>query len=213
MSVLTGQRIVPLASPRDERETKALRDGLLDGGIGIVEIALRTPHAMTALASLSGESRLAVGAGTVLDAVHARASIDAGASFLVSPGLSEEVVAVAREHGVPVLPGVATASEVMRARALGLRTLKVFPANVLGGLRLLDAWHAVFDDIGFMPSGGVSQDSLAEHLAHPAVAAVSGSWMTSGALLAEGADVVAAAVHAARLAASQVPVARGAEPR
>lgn len=195
-SVLDGQALVPLAAPADAAQTAALRDGLLGGGLHIVEVGLRTPYSMTALGELAAHGELIVGAGTVLDAAQAEAALDAGAQFLVTPGYADDIVEVAQHRGIPIVPGVATATEVLRARQAGLRFVKLFPANVLGGLKLIDALSAAFGDMRFMPSGGVSQATLAEHLAHPAVAAVSGSWLTSGAMLDKGADAVAEAVRA-----------------
>lgn len=191
-------RLIPLASPRDAAETDALIGGIRD--IGIVEVALRTPYAPTALRAAASRADLVVGAGTVLNREQALSSIDAGARFLVSPGLDAAVVRVAQEAGIPVLPGVATPSEVMAARNLGVHTVKVFPAAVLGGLSLIDAFAAVFDDITYVPSGGVDETNLAEHLAHRAVAAVSGSWICSAERLRAGHEAVAeAALRALRI--------------
>ncbi|WP_144720100.1 bifunctional 4-hydroxy-2-oxoglutarate aldolase/2-dehydro-3-deoxy-phosphogluconate aldolase [Agrococcus jejuensis] len=205
MSAVAGHRLVPLAAPSTPGESAALADGLVAGGIGIVEVALRTPHAMDALRTIASRGDLVAGAGTVLDADQARAAIDAGARFLVSPGLSADVVAVAQAAGVDVLPGVMTATEVTMARDLGLRRLKLFPAGVAGGLALLDAYASVFADVTFMPSGGVSESTLATHLAHPAVFAVSGSWLAAGPAMREGADAVAAIAARAVAIAEAVP--------
>lgn len=191
MTVLDDHRLVPLAAPKNAAQTSALGDGLSAGGIGIVEVALRTPYALQAIATLAEESSLVVGAGTVLDVDQAEQALDRGASFLVSPGLSASVVRFAADRGIPVLPGVLTPTEVMVARDLGLQRLKVFPAAVGGGLALLDALASVFPDISFMPSGGVSASTLGDHLAHPSVFAVSGSWLAAPALLDQGADAVA----------------------
>lgn len=204
MSALGGHRLVPLAAPADAAEAAALADGLVAGGIGVVEVALRTEHAMDALRTIAGRGDLIVGAGTVLDAEQARAAVDAGARFLVSPGLSAAVVEVAQAAGIAALPGIMTPSEVMAARDLGLREVKLFPAGVAGGLALLDAYASVFADVRFMPSGGVSEATLAAHLAHPAVVAVSGSWLASGSLLREGADAVAAVAARAVAIADEV---------
>src|SRR5690606_7651281 len=130
----------------------------------------------TALADLAAAGDLLVGAGTVLDGMQAEAAIDAGAAFLVTPGYADDVVSVAQRRGVPVVPGVATATEVLRARQSGLHVVKLFPAHLLGGLAYVSALSAAFTDMKFMLSGGISKETLVEHLAHPAVAAVSGSW-------------------------------------
>lgn len=208
-SVLDGQRLVPLAAPADAAQAITLREGLLRGGLNVIEIGLRTPYAMTALAELAADGELVVGAGTVMDGAQAEAALDAGAAFLVTPGYADDIVEVARRRGAPIVPGVATATEVLRARQAGLRLVKLFPANILGGLALIDALSAAFGDMSFMPSGGVSQATLAEHLAHPAVAAVSGSWLTSGAMLDKGADAVAEAVRASVAIASSFAAKTG----
>lgn len=206
MSVLDGHRLVPLAAPADAAQTEALAEGLVEGGVPIVEVALRTEFALEALRRVAADGRLVVGAGTVLDADQARAALDAGAQFLVSPGLSVEVVRIAQDAGVPVLPGVLTPSEVMAARDLGLDRVKLFPASVGGGRALLDAHASVFRGIRFMPSGGVSPSTVQDYLAHPAVFAVSGSWIASSARLDEGASAVAATAEEARRLVDAVPV-------
>jgi 2-dehydro-3-deoxyphosphogluconate aldolase/(4S)-4-hydroxy-2-oxoglutarate aldolase len=193
-----AQRIIPLATPADDRQCDALVEGLLQGGIPVVEIALRADSALPAIARIAGRGDVAGGAGTVLGVDQAQRAVDHGASFLVTPGLDEAVVGWALDAGVPIVPGVMTPSEIQAARRLGLRRLKLFPAGLLGGTRALDAYGAVFRDVRFMPSGGVTQDTLRAHLAHPAVFAVSGSWMTNTAMLTAGADAVARAAAAAR---------------
>lgn len=201
MSALDGHRIVPLASPDNDAQCDALAEGLVAGGIGIVEIALRNDFGLAALRRLAQRDDITVGAGTVLDAEQARAAIDAGAQFFVSPGLSAQVAQVASEAGIDVVPGVMSPTEVMAARDLGIRRLKLFPARQAGGLSLLDAYAAVFRDVKFMPSGGVTEANIAEHLQHPAVFAASGSWIASTGALNEGADAVARAAASARRAA------------
>ncbi|MGZ2223949.1 bifunctional 4-hydroxy-2-oxoglutarate aldolase/2-dehydro-3-deoxy-phosphogluconate aldolase [Glutamicibacter nicotianae] len=195
MNVLDGQRVVPLAAPANAAQTDTLREGLLEGGLNIVEIGLRTSYAMTALETLAKSQDLVVGAGTVMDAAQAEAALDAGARFIVTPGFADDIFEVAQRRGVPIVPGTATATEVLRARQAGLRFVKLFPANVLGGLKFITALHAAFEDMKFMPSGGVSESTLAEHLAHPAVQAASGSWLTSNALLEQGVEAVAEKVR------------------
>lgn len=205
MTGLDAQRILPLAVPQNEQQTEALGVGLVAGGVGAVEVGLRGPFALEAVKRLSASGLpLLVGAGTVRTAAEADAAVEAGATFLVSPGLSVEVASRAEALGIPLLPGVATASEIMRARDLGFERLKLFPANVLGGFATLSAFHAVFPEASFVPSGGVTQQNLAEFLSHPAVGAVSGSWITSAAQLDGGAAVVEAAAVLASEAVSRV---------
>jgi 2-dehydro-3-deoxyphosphogluconate aldolase/(4S)-4-hydroxy-2-oxoglutarate aldolase len=202
LSAFEGQRVVPLAAPTNAAQTRALHRGLVDGGLNIVEIGLRTPYSMTALSELAEDDDLIVGAGTVMDAAHAETALSAGAQFLVSPGFADDVLDTARRHNTPYVPGIATPTEMMRAWQKGLRLVKLFPANALGGLKFIDALQPAFRDMTFMPSGGVSSDNLAEHLAHPAVAMVSGSWMTSTAMLDRGAADVARSVRSALETAS-----------
>lgn len=190
---LFTHRVIPLASISDPAHTSAIGDGLVAGGLPVVEVALRGEHGLSALAALAARGDLLVGAGTVLDVDQARAALDAGAEFVVTPGLDEAVVRFVQDAGVPIVPGVLTPTEVQAARALGLRRVKLFPAGVFGGLTLVEAYAAVYRDMAFMPSGGVSASNLGTFLAHPAVFAASGSWIVSGA--AEGADAVSAAAR------------------
>jgi 2-dehydro-3-deoxyphosphogluconate aldolase/(4S)-4-hydroxy-2-oxoglutarate aldolase len=188
-------RIIPLASVGDPDHIMAIGDGLVAGGLPVVEVALRGVHGMTALGRLAERGDLLVGAGTVLSVAQARAAMDAGAAFVVTPGLDAEVVRYVQAAGLAIIPGVLTPTEVQAAMGLGLTRLKLFPAGVFGGLKVLSAYADVYRDVRFMPSGGIRQENLGEHLAHPAVFAVSGSWITSAA--ADGADAVASAARAA----------------
>lgn len=188
-------RVVPLASIASEGDIDAIGDGLVAGGLPVVEVALRGEHGMTGIARLARRGDLLVGAGTVLSVAQAREALDAGAGFIVTPGLDAEVVRFAQDAGVPIVPGVLTPTEVQSAMRLGLDRLKLFPAGAFGGLNILSAYADVYRDVRFMPSGGVRQANLAEHLAHRAVFAVSGSWIT--AAVAQGADAVAEAAREA----------------
>jgi len=192
---LTDFRVVPLASIASPDHVDAIGDGLVAGGLPVVEVALRGEHGLPAIGRLADRGDLLVGAGTVLSVEQGRAALRAGAGFFVTPGLDPEVVRFAQDAGVPIIPGVLTPTEVQAAIRLGLNRLKLFPAGVFGGLKLLSAYADVYRDVRFMPSGGIRQENLAEHLAHPAVFAASGSWITGSA--AEGADAVAAAARAA----------------
>jgi 2-dehydro-3-deoxyphosphogluconate aldolase/(4S)-4-hydroxy-2-oxoglutarate aldolase len=127
-----------------------------------------------------------MGAGTVLSTEHAHSALDAGARFIVSPGLSEDVVRVASDAGLPVFPGVATATELQRAWNLGLRIVKFFPAGQAGGVAMIKALASVFRDVRFMPTGGVSASNLADYLTVPAVIACGGSWLTPKEAIAAG---------------------------
>ncbi|WP_144796595.1 bifunctional 4-hydroxy-2-oxoglutarate aldolase/2-dehydro-3-deoxy-phosphogluconate aldolase [Microbacterium paludicola] len=195
MNALFSHRVIPLASVADPSHLGAIGDGLVAGGLPVVEVALRGEHGAPALKSLAERGDLLVGAGTVLTVEQARTSLDAGAAFIVTPGLDAEVVRFVTGAGVPIVPGVLTPSEVQAAMRLGLDRLKLFPAGAFGGLTLLDAYRDVYRSVQFMPSGGVRQDNLAEHLAHSAVFAASGSWITAAA--ADGSQAVAERASAA----------------
>lgn len=183
--LLQGARIVPVAVIDDPGRAPGLGEALLAGGLDVIEVTLRTPAAVEAIAALAGVPGMRTGAGTVVTADQVDAAVDAGATFVVSPGLSADVVRRCRERGVPVLPGVATPSDLMAAVALGLTEVKFFPAGVLGGPAALKALSAPFPGMTFVPTGGVSAANLADYLRLPCVAAVGGSWMV-------GRDVVAA---------------------
>lgn len=176
-SVLDGARFLPLWTPRRVEDADSVAAALRSIGATIVEVALRTPEAMDALAALSGRADVVLGAGTVVHREQVDEAADRGASFIVSPGLSEEIVSHSLDRGLSVLPGVSTPSDLMRARSLGLSRVKLFPAELLGGVAWISALAAPFPEFRFMPSGGVTAANAETYLAHPAVFAVSGSWM------------------------------------
>jgi 2-dehydro-3-deoxyphosphogluconate aldolase/(4S)-4-hydroxy-2-oxoglutarate aldolase len=172
-------RVVPLVQAETPETAIRISEALVAGGLSIVEVVLRTDEALRCLHAVSeGVPEAVVGAGTVLTKAQAEAAVSAGARFIVSPGLDDAVVAVAKAHGLPVFPGVATASEVQRAFNLGLRTVKFFPAGAAGGTAMIKALASAFREMKFMPTGGVSAANLAEYLAVPSVVACGGSWLT-----------------------------------
>lgn len=179
--------VVPLVVPKDPDTTIRVTRALLAGGLGVVEVVLRTDVALECLAAVAeAVPEATVGAGTVLSREQARKAADAGARFIVSPGLHEAVVAESLASGLPVFPGVVTATEAQMAWNLGLRTMKFFPASLAGGPAMLKALGSVFRDVRFMPTGGISAGNLADYLALPAVLACGGSWLTPGTAIAEG---------------------------
>jgi 2-dehydro-3-deoxyphosphogluconate aldolase / (4S)-4-hydroxy-2-oxoglutarate aldolase len=183
---LTAARIVPVIVIDDAAHAGELAAALADGGIRAVEVTLRTPAGLDAMAAMAAHGGLVVGAGTVLTRAQVDASVAAGAQFIVSPGIDDEVIARAQEAGLGMLPGVATATEVQRAMRAGLSELKLFPADRLGGLGMVDSLTGPFPDIRFMPSGGVSAANAVEYLAHRSVFAISGSWMATRAAISAG---------------------------
>src|SRR6476620_3531290 len=186
-SLLTRCPIVPVVVIHDAAQALPLGEALLAGGIDVAEITLRTAAGIEAIRILAAAlPALQVGAGSVLVPAQVDEVVDAGAQFVVSPGLSTAVLARSAELGVPALPGVATASELMTAVGLGLSEVKFFPAGLLGGPAAIRALTAPFTQMSFMPSGGVNAENMTDYLAIPAVPAVSGSWMVDPVLLAQG---------------------------
>ncbi|GAA1054983.1 ketohydroxyglutarate aldolase [Agromyces luteolus] len=184
--ILDGQPFVPVIVLDDAERAVPVAEALRRGGIRCAEITLRTPAGVEAIAALRDLPDFIVGAGTVLTPEDVDRVVDAGARFVVSPGLADDVVERALALGVGVVPGVATATEVQRAVRLGLDRLKLFPAGPLGGLGLIRALAGPFPDVRFLPSGGVSAANAAGYLADPNVFAVSGSWMATRELIATG---------------------------
>ncbi|GAA0698435.1 bifunctional 4-hydroxy-2-oxoglutarate aldolase/2-dehydro-3-deoxy-phosphogluconate aldolase [Kitasatospora atroaurantiaca] len=186
-AVLDGARVVPVLTVRQLAAAGPLAEALAAGGARCAEVTFRTPDAEQVLKTMAAHGGLAVGAGTVLTPEQAERAVAAGARFVVSPGFDAEVVDKCRELGVPVVPGIATATELMRALRAGLTTVKLFPAEAVGGLRALRALAAPFPQMRFMPTGGIGPEQLAGYLAEPAVLAVGGSWLATPAHLDAGA--------------------------
>ncbi|MEU6915439.1 bifunctional 4-hydroxy-2-oxoglutarate aldolase/2-dehydro-3-deoxy-phosphogluconate aldolase [Streptomyces olindensis] len=185
-AVLAGARLLPVLTVPSAATAGPLADALAAGGARCAEVTFRTPDAEQALKAMAAHGGLTVGAGTVRTAEQAERAVAAGARFLVSPGFDADVIDRGRESGVPVVPGIATATELMRALKAGLDTVKLFPAEPLGGIRMLRALAAPFPQARFVPTGGIGPDLLPRYLSHPAVLAVGGSWMATGALLERG---------------------------
>ena len=179
ISTLRKSPIVPLVQSNDPEVALETARALMLGGINVIEVVLRTTEALASLQKIAKELPLvSVGAGTVLNANQAKKAIDHGAKFIVSPGLNENVVSVSVANNMPVLPGVATATELQKAWNMDLRTVKFFPAGLAGGPKMLKALSSVFKDMEFMPTGGVNAATLANYLSVPAVLACGGSWLT-----------------------------------
>jgi len=171
--------VVPVVVIKDASKAVAVANALVAGGLPVIEITMRTAAAADAITTISAEVPDAhVGAGTVLSGDQAHAIIRAGAKFIVSPGLHDDVVGAANDLAIPVIPGIATATEAQKAWNLGLRILKFFPAGQAGGISMIKSLAAVFRDVVFMPTGGVSAKNLRDYLEVPAVLACGGSWLT-----------------------------------
>lgn len=178
IDLIAAAQVVPVVTIADPQRAVDVCRALFAGGLPAVEITLRTPDAIECIrqAAAAG-SEVVVGAGSVTSASAVDAVVDSGAQFVVSPGLSDDVVEAAQQRGVPVIPGVATATELMRALALGVDVVKLFPAEAAGGTQLVAALSAVWPEVRFMPTGGISPQNAREYLALPQVLAVGGSWM------------------------------------
>jgi 2-dehydro-3-deoxyphosphogluconate aldolase/(4S)-4-hydroxy-2-oxoglutarate aldolase len=177
---------MPVLTVPDPGPAGPLADALAAGGARCAEVTFRTPDAEQVLKTMASHGGLTVGAGTVVTPEQAERAVAAGARFVVSPGFDEEVVVKCGELGVPVVPGIATATELMRALKAGLDTVKLFPAEPLGGLRTLRALAAPFPRARFVPTGGIDASRMAAYLADPAVLAVGGSWMATTGHLQHG---------------------------
>lgn len=181
---ITDHRIIPVVVIDDAATAATLGDALVDGGLPLAEITFRTSAAPDTISTLADRGDLIVGAGTITSVSDVDAAVQAGASFLVSPGLSQAVVERAAEHNILIIPGAVTATEVQRAVEWGVRTIKFFPAETSGGIAAIRALSAPFPAVSFIPTGGVTAMNLADYLALPSVVAVGGSWMVERSLIA-----------------------------
>ncbi|MCP5412284.1 MAG: bifunctional 4-hydroxy-2-oxoglutarate aldolase/2-dehydro-3-deoxy-phosphogluconate aldolase [Alphaproteobacteria bacterium] len=185
---LKRTRIVPVMVIRDAAHAVPLARALVDGGLNILEITLRTPDALDCIRAIAAEVKDAiVGAGTVINGDLLNQAVDAGSRFIVSPGLTEDVARAAAARTVPLLAGVANASDIMRGLALGLSTFKFFPAETSGGAPAIKALGGPFPQVRFCPTGGVSPKNLGDYLGLPNVICAGGSWMVPSDLSAPGA--------------------------
>jgi 2-dehydro-3-deoxyphosphogluconate aldolase/(4S)-4-hydroxy-2-oxoglutarate aldolase len=183
--VLAEHRLLPVLTVAGGPAGEHLGRALLAGGLPLAEVTLRVDGALDALRAMAALD-LTVGAGTVISAEQVDRAVDAGAAFVVSPGLHAPVVERCRARDVPVLPGVATASDVMRAVDLGVRTVKLFPADLVGGPAAVTALAGPFPAMRFVPTGGVGPEVASSYLSLPAVLAVGGSWLAPRDVVAAG---------------------------
>ena len=179
VSRLQSAPIVPLVQADDPEIAVATTLALVEGGLTVIEVVLRSEGALDCLKAICKlDVDLIAGAGTVLSPRQAEAAIQCGANFLVAPGLDDTTVRVASEQGVPILPGIVTPTEALRAVSLGMEIVKFFPASIAGGIPALRAMGSVFGSLKFMPTGGISPENLSQYLALDNVLACGGSWLT-----------------------------------
>jgi len=180
-------RVIPVVVIHDLKAAVPMARALVAGGTTAIEVTLRTPLALDAIRAIAAEVEGAtVGVGTVLSATDLHAAQQAGARFAVAPGISPYLLEAADDSPLPLLPGVATASEAMSLLERGYRHLKFFPAVPAGGHKLLGAWASPLPQIRFCPTGGISLTNAADFLALPNVICVGGSWLTPADKLAAG---------------------------
>lgn len=180
---LVGAGIIPVVVLDDHEAADGLAEALTRGGIRVAEVTFRTAAAERSIEIMARRGDILTGAGTVVSPEQVDLAVDAGAKFIVSPGLLPEVVERARQRGVLAVPGAVTPSEIMAALALGLEVVKFFPANVYGGPSALKALGAPFAQVQFIPTGGVNLDNLPDYLGLANVPAVGGTWMVKPDLL------------------------------
>jgi 2-dehydro-3-deoxyphosphogluconate aldolase / (4S)-4-hydroxy-2-oxoglutarate aldolase len=197
--------VLPVVTVSGAESGVALADALIAGGLPAIELTLRVEGAMDAIRAVAAaRPGMLVGAGTVRSVAQAEESIAAGASFLVSPGLVPEIATFAQSHAIAYLPGVGTPTEMEMARALGISFLKLFPAEVVGGRGMLAAVAQAMPDFQFVPTGGVTLDSMPAYLALPNVVAVGGSWIANSKdITAKNWDAISANARAAVEKAAQ----------
>jgi 2-dehydro-3-deoxyphosphogluconate aldolase/(4S)-4-hydroxy-2-oxoglutarate aldolase len=169
--------VIPVLVIDDAAQARPLAEALVAGGLTVLEVTLRTPAALDAIREMKQVPGAIVGAGTVLDKRQLDQALDAGAEFIIAPGLTDSLSRSVIAAGVPYLPGVATTSDIMRGLDLGLNRFKFFPAMAAGGPPTLKALAAVFGEVRFCPTGGITEASAPEWLALEAVLCVGGSWV------------------------------------
>ncbi len=181
-AIMRTAPVIPVLVIQDAAEAKPLAEALVRGGLRVLEVTMRTPAALDAIREMKQVPGAIVGAGTVVTEQQFAQVMDAGAEFIVSPGLTEKLADPIIASGVPFLPGTATAGDIMRGLDLGLEHFKFFPAETSGGLKALKALAAPFYQAKFCPTGGITLASAPEWLAFDPVLCVGGSWIATGSL-------------------------------
>jgi 2-dehydro-3-deoxyphosphogluconate aldolase/(4S)-4-hydroxy-2-oxoglutarate aldolase len=187
MKRLHGIGIIPAIVLDRVEDAAPLADALCKGGLPAAEVTFRTPAAHDAMIAMKKQRpELIVGAGTVLTKEQVDSALDAGAEFIVAPGLNPEVVKYCQEKGVAVCPGISSASELEQALALGLHTVKFFPAEAMGGIKTIKALCGPYKTMTFLPTGGVNTNNMLDYLSFNKIFAVGGTWMVKGDLIKNG---------------------------
>ena len=175
--IMSAAPVIPVLILDGSLDPTALAETLVESGLPVLEVTLRTPHALDAIRAMAKVPGAIVGAGTVLDRGQLQQAQDAGATFIVAPGLAEGLSRAVLDSGLAYLPGVSTAGDIMRGLDLGLDRFKFFPAVASGGLPALKSLSDPFASVRFCPTGGITSENAPEWLAHPAVRCVGGTWL------------------------------------
>ncbi len=184
---LRAAGILPVVTVHTLDQARKVSAALLEGGLPAIELTLRTPVAMEALAMLKRElPEIVIGAGTVLNVEQMQQSIDAGADFLVTPGTPAAMAQALANASIPVVPGAATPTELLSLMAHGFRVCKLFPASAVGGLAMLKGLAGPLSELKICPTGGITEDNAADYLSQPNVVCVGGSWMVPKAWIDAG---------------------------
>lgn len=183
---MSGHRLVPVIVMDRVEDGKPLAEALIEGGLPVAEVTMRTSAALGAMKEIGTYDEILLGAGTVLTAEQVDMAVDSGASYIICPGMHEEVVERCLDLGVLVIPGVITPSDIAKAMSYGLGLVKFFPAESFGGAKTLKAMAAPYGDMRFVPTGGINAGNVMDYLTIPSVAACGGSWMVDRSLIKEG---------------------------
>lgn len=176
-TIMLSAPVIPVLVIEDVAHALPIAQALVAGGLPVLEVTMRTPAALDVIREMKQVPGAIVGAGTVLNPAQLDAALEAGSEFIVSPGLTEPLGKAAIASGVPFLPGIANAGDIMRALDLGLTRLKFFPAVASGGIPTLSAFASVFGEVRFCPTGGITEATAPQWLALDAVLCVGGSWV------------------------------------
>lgn len=176
-------KALPVVAIHSAADAEPLAQALIDGGLPCAEITFRTDAALDAIKAMVKMGNIQVGAGTVLKVDQVKAAVDAGATFMVSPGINPKVVQYCVKNNIPITPGITNPTDIEMAMDLGLEILKFFPAEAFGGLKTLKALSAPYGSIKFIPTGGISASNISSYLQFPKVLACGGSWMVKADLI------------------------------
>lgn len=186
LNTLGQHRLVPVIALHDADHARPLADALVAGGLPIAEVTFRTDAAAASIRAMADRGDMLVGAGTVLTPDQVDQAMDAGATFVVSPGFNPKVVQRCLDVGMTVCPGVATPTDIETALGFGLNVVKFFPSEAMGGIKMLKAIAAPYRMMRFIPTGGIDEENLKHYLLHDYVLACGGSWMVKPALYEDG---------------------------